>query len=141
MGDPVNSSKATVANYTNSLITPYNFHDSITREVIMIDEKSLNLVIRDFIEKQSSLKDILNYGGIFLAITTTLVTAEFKDFLVDASTWQALFMLSDLLIAIKIAKSGYAYWNQKIKTVDDLVEKIKKDSLVHSQASISSSNY
>ena len=125
----------------NSKIRPLILHDSVTRDVIMIDENKLNLVIRDFVENRSALKDGFGYFGILLTLITTLITADFKDVGLSASVWQSVFILCTLWAASKLAQCAYKYFTTKTRTVDDLVEKIKKDSLAHSQASLTMSQY
>lgn len=125
----------------NSKITPYTVHDSVTRDVIMIDENKLNLVIRDFIENRSALKDGFSYLGILISLITTLITADFKNIGFDASVWQSVFILCSIWMAAKLIQCAYKYFTTKTRTVDDLVEKIKKDSLSHSQSSLTMSLY
>ncbi len=109
----------------------YKFHDSIARDIIMIDEKSLNLMVRDYTAGKEMLKEGLGYLITVAALTLTLVTSSFHDFVFPAAVWNAFFMLCDLLVAVLAVRSFFAYWRTKIKTPEDLVEKLKSDSSRH----------
>lgn len=76
----------------------FNLHDSITREVIMIDEKSLNLLIRDYTAGKETIKDAIGYLMTAAAITLALVTSSFHDFFLDANVWKAVFFISDVIL-------------------------------------------
>ncbi len=106
----------------------FNLHNSITREVIMIDEKSLNLLIRDYTAGKETLKDGISYLMTAAAITLTFATADFHDFFLEASVWKAIFLLGDVLLVFNSCRAFLAYWRAKMKTPEDLVEKLKSES-------------
>lgn len=113
-----------------------NLHDSITREVIMIDEKSLNLLIRDYTAGKETLKDAVGYLMTVAAITLTFATADFHDFFLDASVWKAVFLIGDVILFYKACTSFVNYWRTKIKTPEDLVEKLKSESTSHLKTTV-----
>ena len=112
----------------------YNFHDSITREVIMIDENSLNLLIRKYTAGKETLKDAVGYLMTAAAITLTFATSTFHDnFLLEASVWKAVFIICDVMLFWKAGKSFWDYQRSEIKTPEEFVKKLKADSVTSSR--------
>lgn len=120
----------------------YTFHDSIAREVIMIDENSLNLLIRDYTAGKETLKDAIGYLMTAAAITLTFATSNFhNDFLLEASVWKAVFLICDVILIGKAVKGFWDYWNSKVKTPDDFIKTLKEKSVVQSKTTATFSSF
>lgn len=120
----------------------YTFHDSIAREVIMIDENSLKLLIRDYTAGKEMLKDAIGYLMTAAAITLTFATSNFHDgFLLEASVWKAIFLLCDVALVWKAGKCFWDYWQANVKTPDDFVNKLKEGSTTRSTTTATFSSF
>lgn len=99
-------------------------HSNLDQEVIQITEDRLRLVLKDYLSKAEERKAWIGPLGIFLAIVTAFVTADFRDFYLKAPVWQAIFLISGVL------SLGWLAWAIReavgAPSIDQIMEKIKR---------------
>ena len=101
-------------------------HSNLEQEVIQITEDRLRLTLNSHLKAAEDGNGWIAPLGIMLAIITSFVTTDFRDFILKAPVWEAIFVISGclstawLLYAISRARSA--------PTVDSIVELIKKGS-------------
>lgn len=101
---------------------------NISQEILVITVDKAKLCL---IEHQSILKaqrDWIAPAGILLALITSLVAADFKDFLMlKAEVWQAIFIILSIACGIWLVMALLcAYRNRGKGQVDELIEKLKE---------------
>ena len=98
-------------------------HFNVAQDIIVITEDRLKLHLSDAIGKTEKKNGWIAPLGIMIALVLALVTADFKNFGLKASVWQAIFVLSLILASCWLV---YAV-KQALKSegLDKLMEKIK----------------
>ena len=100
-------------------------HLNVSQDLIVITEDKLRIHLtrsRDVAEKR---KTWITPLGIFLALLLPLGTANFKDFILKGSTWEAMVLIG--VIASVIWLIYELRTCQKSETIDQLIERIKKE--------------
>jgi len=72
-------------------------------------------------------------AGILVALILTLTTSTFHDFLLPRDTWLAIFIIALLLCLAWLLRSLWRL--RKAPSIDDVVEQLKKSSVVTSEGS------
>lgn len=111
----------------NPVSAPINaVHDNTGQEVIKITSDKLELILERHLKNLERRKDWIAPLGLLLAIITTFCAATFKDALLPADTWKAVFFLSGLVSLYWLCLSLWASF--RAPAIGDLMVKIKQDS-------------
>jgi len=102
---------------TYSIVTPDVDFIVITRDTLWVNaEKYL----------KNNNKEWIGWLSLSLTIALVIITADFKDVLLPATTWLAIFIIASAVTFIySIAR--LIEWFMKRQTVDEFVEKCKCD--------------
>ena len=120
---------------TNQLAQNTRVHFNLGQNAIITTEDKVRLVLLTHLSIMDQKKSWIAPAGIFITILTSFVTTNFKDFFFQASTWEALFLLSGatsfiwLLVALKQVYSA--------PSVDDIVSELKTSGQSNPEVSIS----
>ena len=79
--------------FIQQLVTVEQVHVNLSQAVIVTTEDKLELCLNKHLKRAERKYAWVTPAGICLAILTTLVTTSFKDFVLSANTWNALFIL------------------------------------------------
>lgn len=85
-----------------------NTISEISVNVICIPEDRLENILIKHVANFKRSKDIIGASGTFLAILTTFLTSDFKDFGLEAETWKGVFIVAMVASAIYFF---YVLWN------------------------------
>lgn len=66
---------------------------NLSQQVIMTTEDRLKICLLKNLAKAEKKHDWIAPFGILIAVITAFVTASFKDYLLSAKTWEALFII------------------------------------------------
>lgn len=101
-------------------------HGNLAQELIVITVDRLRLRLIEHSDTIRRKNSWLIPLGIFIPVLTSILTADFKDFVFADTTWKAMFIL------VGIASLGWlAYELNRVKespSINDLVEKIKESN-------------
>jgi hypothetical protein len=101
-------------------------HKSLNQEVIVITADKVRLCLIDHKNALLAKREWLVPLGMLTTILVTLLTAQFKNWLVAAETWSALFMLAALVCSIwLLLKIGPAWKNRGSNDVEQIVNGLK----------------
>jgi len=100
-------------------------HMNVSQNVIVITEDKLRLHLSSGAKRMERKNVWIAPLGIFLAIMLAFVTADFEDFFLKAATWQAVFVIAAVSSFIWFLWTIFQH--TKSETIDDLIEKIKKE--------------
>jgi undecaprenyl pyrophosphate phosphatase UppP len=100
-------------------------HLNVAQNVIVITEDKLRLHLGNTTKKMEKKNAWVAPLGILLAIILAFATADFRDFGLKASTWEAVFVIAAGLALLWLIWSIIQH--SKSETVDDLIERIKKE--------------
>lgn len=106
-----------------NLLSVEDININVSQRVILITEDKIRLCVESYVKKSRRETGWIAPLGILLSALATLITANFKDFFLSASTWQAIFVLAC------IGAAGWLVWSllviRKKVTVDDLLKEIR----------------
>jgi hypothetical protein len=120
---------------TNQLAQNTRVHFNLDQNAIITTEDKVRLVLLTHLAILEQKKSWIAPAGIFITILTSFVTTNFRDFWLQASTWEAIFLLSGvasfiwLLIALKQAYSA--------PSVDNIVSELKTSGQSNPEVPIS----
>ncbi|MCL4552684.1 MAG: hypothetical protein M1305_03920, partial [Candidatus Marsarchaeota archaeon] len=85
------------------------------------------LVLLTHLQRLEKRKSWIAPLGIFLAILTSFVTRDFKEFWgIKAATWEALFLISGFVSLVWLIIAGYQALSAP--SLNDIVSELKKSS-------------
>jgi hypothetical protein len=96
---------------------------NITQSVIVTTEDKVRLSLESYVKKQSRRTEWIAPFSILVAILAALATANFHDFLLDAATWKAMFLISGIGSLVWLIKALYSLKNPV--SIDDLIEDMR----------------
>lgn len=98
-------------------------HSNLDQEIIQVTEDKLRLVLNEHVAQIEDKKAWIAPLGVLLAVATAFSTSTFKDVLLKAATWEAIFLLTGIASFVWLLRTIYLALNAP--TVEDVVEKIK----------------
>lgn len=99
--------------------------DEISVEVITILERSLRLILTPY-DKLTNRGELISAIALFVSLFIVLITADFKNFIFESTTWFLIFISLTILSLFYII---YIWCNTEKKkfSVDDVMDKIRKE--------------
>lgn len=108
-------------------------------EVIVISDDKLHIILTNCLGRIASLNQWATPLGILVTLAVTMLTTNFKAFILSASVWEAMFWIITILNVVWLIKSiPYSYiWievlhffgkeeqTKSIRDVRHIIEKIK----------------
>lgn len=118
-----NGNDTAPTSYDIGTMTATRVHINTSSEVITITQDKLRIALMENSETFRSRDSWIAPLGIFLTLLITLLTTDFKEFILEKSVWKAIFyiaLLASFCWLIKEYKSRPA-----ANTVDTLINKLK----------------
>lgn len=110
--------------------------DSVSRSLIMIDEKNLNVFIRQYTEKLSKRGDVWGFICAFVSTSMTLVSSKFSDFWgLSGDMWFGVFLTLDIGFLVMLCRTIYGSYKARGTSPDKLIEEIKNYQKTNSVSS------
>jgi len=101
-------------------------HTNIGQEVVVTTVDKLRLCLIQNRDYRTIKREWLTPLGIFLTLLTTLVAADFRQFVFNADVWVAIYFLGALISFIWFCWSAYKAWQNRGRgSIDDIVEELK----------------
>lgn len=119
------------AKYQESLgpefIQNSRFHVNLSQEVIVITEDRFRLCLQSHAERLTAREKWIAPVSLLATFVVVLATSEFKNFVLPAATWQAVFVISSIgALVWSLATISRAYGSDC--RVDTLVNEVKRSS-------------
>lgn len=111
----------------NKMTQDSKVHFNIEQDLIFTTEDKLRLCLIEYLDSISKKGKWTTPFGMLITVGLTLLTADFKEFILTKEQWQAIFIFSIFFLTSWLAKRIYISYNSK-KTLEDLVVSIKKKS-------------
>lgn len=110
-----------------------NIYDNTNQNIICIDEYRMKDYLREFQDSLIIKPELYTSIGLFFALLIAVVTAEFKNLGLTASTWQALFILlciaSFCWMVFNIIQ--YCKYRKNKKTVESVIKDMLKNQVLN----------
>lgn len=106
--------------------TKITLYQNTKQEIIAINEDKLRLILKDYEDSFKVNTDWQTPLGLFVTILTTLLTADFHDFLgLAKAVWQAIFVIvlgfSLYLLITRVCNAS----KKKKASIDEVVKQTK----------------
>jgi len=98
-------------------------HLNLGQETIIITEDKVRLCLMMHLKSMEARNTWVAPAGILATIVASFLSSSFRDFVLDASTWRALFIVAALLSLGWLAASLRRAW--RAPTIEDVVAKMK----------------
>ena len=99
---------------------------NVGQEIITITKDKIEICLMKHLEKLKKRDAWLAPMGIALTMLVTLLSANFKDFIVSKATWQAIFIIGFFLSVVWLVKTLRFAWTST--TIEDILTEIKAES-------------
>jgi hypothetical protein len=104
-------------------------HKNLAQEVVVTTVDKVRLCLMDNRDCLLSKKEWVTPASVFATLITTLVAADFHDFIVKAPTWQALYILATLGSGAWLATAAIRGWRHRHRgSIDDIVASLKANT-------------
>lgn len=142
--DSENNSPTTVTPSQVTINEDGDFANKIIRqtkvEVIVISDDKLHIILTNCLSNISSLNQWATPLGILVTLTVTMLTTNFKTFILNESVWEAIFWIFTLVNIVWLLKCipykhisvellhffGAGKDRKSISDVRHVIEKIKR---------------
>lgn len=111
----------------NALMQTSQFHVNITQEYILTTEDKLKLCLKERLQRLEKRKDWIAPMALIITVLLTLVTCDFKERWLSAATWQAIFIVSLVVIAVWFISC--LRFATKAPTLESVVREIKEGAI------------
>lgn len=113
-------------NSIKSLLTVSDVHLNVSQELIVTTEDKIKLCLSEHLKKVEKRKSWIAPLGILITVVITLCTATFKTLYLEASTWNAIFVLTGIISFIWFIVSFIGACRSL--DLEDVVGKLKKEA-------------
>jgi hypothetical protein len=131
----INSAPGTGLNLTRAVIDTSVIHTNVGQEIVITTEDKLELCLRDHQDILKAKTDWKTPASLFIALLTTIVAADFKEFGFNSETWFAIYLVLCVICGFWLAisvKNAYDY--RDAGDTKQIIEKLKSNSQNKSSA-------
>lgn len=105
-------------------------HKNLGQEVLVTTVDKVKLCLINNRDCLTAKKEWITPFGIFLALVTTLIAAEFRKFIFEPNVWTSVYVIGAIISLIWFLRAGYsAYKNRNSGSLDNLVNEIKSQTV------------
>jgi hypothetical protein len=120
--------ESTVVIRTEDIIKESSIHTNVSQQVIVTTYDKVKLCLIEHQNELNAKNGWIAPIGVFIALLTALVTANFREFLnLPPDTWQALFLLGLALSVVWTIKALYGIYKFHNRGgIEYIIEKLKR---------------
>lgn len=101
-------------------------HKSLDQEIIVTTADKIRLCLIENKECLRTKNEWILPLTLLITIVATLLATDFKEFLLSAAVWEAIFILGSIICVIWLLKSGRTAWkNRKLGGIEEIVTTLK----------------
>lgn len=105
-------------------------HKNLGQDVIVVTMDKIRLCLMKHKDAISRRQEWVTPLGLLLSFLTTLIAADFKDFLISKDTWQALFILSSILCSVWLIYAANIAWkNRNAGDIENIVRELSAQNV------------
>ena len=97
------------------LIGNQNIYQNTAQDYIVTTKDKVELVLLKTEKALSDKNSWITPLSLTITCVISLITADFKDFLLSASVWEALFILSSIIFSIWLIYAAIIAWKNRKK--------------------------
>ncbi len=130
---PEAPSAISLETYAGQLVQESRLYTNVQSPLLFTTEDKVRLCLIDHLSRMEKRRGWIAPLGVLLAILVIFPTTTFKTWLLSASTWQAIFILTAL------ATGAWLLWALReardSSSIDAVVEKLKADTIAQEAGS------
>ncbi|MGW8428848.1 hypothetical protein ACWGJQ_25950 [Peribacillus simplex] len=128
MNRPTNNNSG--LNLNQAVIDTSVIHTNVGQEIVVTTEDKLELCLRDHQHILKAKNDWITPLGLFIAVLTSLVAADFKEFLsISADLWNAIFIICSVIFGFWLLKALIkAFQYRTSGDTKEIIQKLKNNS-------------
>lgn len=102
-------------------------HKNVAQEIVVTTEDKIRLCLIEYKDVLNAKTDWIAPAGILAALITTLVAADFRQFLgLSSEVWRALFMIGSMISAFSLLRALYtAIKYRGYDRIESIIKKLK----------------
>ncbi|NQT27185.1 hypothetical protein HQ585_17655 [candidate division KSB1 bacterium] len=110
----------------DQIVRQTNVYMNLDQDTIIITEDRIRLCLISYLKRVELKNNWLIPAGIFITIFIAAITSDFRRFIFDASVWQAIFIITGIVMFFWFIIAFYK--SIKSPSIDDIVTELKKVS-------------
>jgi hypothetical protein len=118
------SSKIVSDALASQIVQNTTLHLNLSQDAIVITEDKVRLCLIEHLGRIEAKRQWRAPAGVLLTLSITFATTDFNDFFLKAVTWEALFIISTVLILVWLAWAIRKAWGAP--SVEDVVASMKR---------------
>jgi hypothetical protein len=100
---------------------------NLGQTIIITTEDKIEICLMKYLEDLENKRSWLTPFGLLLSIVLTFLTTDFKEWIIPKETWQAIFIVAEIIFLGWLAISIKRAW--QTKSIKDVLEEIKKSQI------------
>lgn len=105
-------------------------HKNLGQEVVVTTVDKVRLCLITNRDSLTAQKAWLTPLAIFLSLLTTLIAANFKEFIFKPDVWTAIYVIGTILSFVWLCSSAYHAWENRSKaSLDAIVKELKAQTV------------
>ena len=116
-------------NIEEEFVDKLTIHKNIGQELIVTTIDKLKLCLLDTRNSLTIKREWLTPLTLLVAIFTTIVAADFSDFILKSNVWSAIYIIGAILSFLWLCKSGFrAFKNRNEGSIERIIENLIKET-------------
>lgn len=104
-------------------------YQNIAQDCIVITQDKLELVLLKTEKSLSARNSWITPLSLAITCGVSLISSNYKDFILPASVWEAIFILSTFIFVIWLGKTLVTAWRyRKSGNIQNIISQIKSES-------------
>lgn len=105
-------------------------YKNLGQEVMVTTVDKVRLCLMTNRDSLTAKNGWLTPFGLFLALLTTLVAADFREFIFKPNVWVAIYVIGTIISFVWLCSSAWIAWKNRHKgSIDLIVEELKAQTV------------
>jgi hypothetical protein len=126
----ISQTKIDIDSISAQLVNVSEVHLNVSQELVITTEDKIKLCLSNYLKRMENRRAWIAPLGIFLTIIIALSTTTFQNYLLDAATWRAIFIISGIVSFVWFIRTVNE--SSQAATIEDIISELKKGSQIKS---------
>ena len=114
-------------NIDEDLFKSSTVHKNVSQNIVITTEDKIRLCLIEYKESLGAHKEWVAPASVLIALITTLMATDFKQFLMLSSeVWKALFIFGSILCAYLLIRAFKNSSKYKGNNIESIIEELKQ---------------
>ena len=112
---------------TDDFVKSSTVHKNISQNIVLTTEDKIRLCLITYKESLDAHKEWVAPTSVLIALTTTLIATDFKQFLsLSSEVWKALFIFGSILCVCLLIRAIINSFKYKDNNIESIIDELKK---------------